>query len=163
MSSMAGKKVHGKPRASNQNDKHQKADKQSPQSCKKDVNDILESDVSYDDDQNNEILLLKTQLQSLKQLHKEEVKTLRTEFNAKFDVINNQLQVKDDIIGKLRDEVGKLKTEVKDLKESCGFLTQETSELKTAVDKTDKSIKQGLTDKTVDLEDCSRRNNLWIS
>ena len=129
----------------------------------KKTNKKVESDVSYDEDENNEISLLKAQLQALKKLHKEEVKTLRTEFNAKFEVINNQLQIKDDMIGKLRDEIGILNTEVKDLKETCGFLTNETSELKTAVDKTDKSIKQGLTDltdKTVDLEDRSRRNNL---
>ena len=162
MSTMAGKKGHGNLWASSQNMKNQKADKQQ-QNCNKGQNEMLESDVSFDEDKANEILILKTEIESLKWLHNDEINSLRSEFNAKFDSLNNMVQTRNNTISKLKEEVGLLKTEVSDLKDGCSFLTQETTELKTAVENTDKNVKESindLTNKAVDLEDRSHRNNL---
>ena len=128
-------------------------------SVNKGENCMLESDVSFDGDQVSEIMLLKTQIETLKQEHKNELNILRTEFSAKFDTLNNVLKMKDDAIGKLNREIG-------ELQKMCSFLTEETADLKGKLKTHEHALStrakahEDLQIKTNDLEDRSRRNNL---
>ena len=78
---------------------------------------------------------------------------------ARVDELRTLLKRKDDDIATLNQEVGKLK-------ECCSYLTAETAELKGQIKQNEvlinnehKSVKE-IVQKTVDLEDRSRRNNL---
>ena len=88
---------------------------------------------------------------------------LKSYFNSKFDGLKQIIVEKNNIIGKLEQEIIELKSEVTDLRKGYNFMSLETSEVKKLVSETEqkatKSISE-LTEKSNDLEDRSRRNNL---
>ena len=84
-------------------------------------------------------------------------------FNAKIEALTQVIETKDKVLSKLNQQVGFLKSEVNNLKASSDFLSQETSDLKTQNENLESNYQQdinALREKTVDLEDRGRRNNL---
>ena len=88
---------------------------------------------------------------------------LEISFNSKLDALYKVIDQKDEVIGKLNRDIG-------ELKQSFDFLSKETSDIKKSqaevskyleneIENTSKSIKE-VKNKTVDLEDRSRRQNL---
>ena len=72
---------------------------------------------------------------------------------------------KDNEIATLNQQVGSLNAEVTNLKKGFNFMSNETSDLRKVVENTEKENKENITqlkDKTVDLEDRGRRNNLVV-
>ena len=96
-------------------------------------------------------------------LLEEKIKIQEVSYNSKLDAIYKVLAQKDDIIGKLNIQIG-------ELRQSCDFLTKETSDIKLEHEETAKKLQSKIENnaklvhevkaKTVDLEDRSRRNNL---
>ena len=91
-------------------------------------------------------------------------------FQNKIDALMSVMESKDKLISSLSEKVGKLSTEIGYLKESYNFLSKETSDMKTKctleaanthkkVEKHQDELKE-VRDKTIDLEDRSRRDNL---
>ena len=91
--------------------------------------------------------------------------TVTLTMQSKVDAMMSMLEHKDKQISVLSEKVGMLTTEVEHLKETCNFLTKETTEMKTkcTVEATNTCKKLNfLESKSQDLEDRSRRNNLVI-
>ena len=83
--------------------------------------------------------------------------------NSKIEVLTNLLNSKDKEIAGLNQLVGSLNAEVSNLKKGFNFMSNETSDLKKVVEKTEKENIENITqlkEKTTDLEDRGRRNNL---
>ena len=88
---------------------------------------------------------------------------LEAGFNAKLDALYKVIDQKDEMIGKLNRDIG-------ELKQSCNYLSQETSDLKKSQKEFSGYIENQFEDnkkavaevksKTIDLEDRSRRSNL---
>ena len=95
----------------------------------------------------------------LREHFENQLKLFRAEHNSKVDTLHRILKDKDEVIGTLQREIG-------ELKKTCDFLTEETSELKGQIKVNEASLEatakkcSTLTDKTSDLEDRSRRSNL---
>ena len=95
------------------------------------------------------------------------IKELENSFNAnqaKISALETIIEKKDSALADLNQQVGFLKSEVSNLKTSCNFLlTKETSDLKNEnqiiKEKHHVEMKE-VRDKTIDLEDRSRRDNL---
>ena len=91
----------------------------------------------------------------LKEAFKKQFIQMKAEVNALYNVI----RIKDETIGKLQEEVG-------ELKQSVNFLTDETSVIRGELKSNKIQIEsynkkhEEVVSKTVDLEDCSCRNNL---
>ena len=95
---------------------------------------------------------------------------VQTKFEAQISALHDVIKEKDVTIGNLYTDIGELKasynTEIKDLKQSCDFLTNETSVLGGRVKGNELNIASAskhnddLVNKTADLEDRSRRNNV---
>ena len=88
-----------------------------------------------------------------------EVLQLKAEMNGKVDTLYNVIKMKEEIIGKLQQEIGELKS-------SYDFLSDETSKIRGQI-KTNETLlnshakkHEEVINKTVDLEDRSRRNNV---
>ena len=102
-------------------------------------------------------------LQGKIKILEEKFKTLEISSNSKLDALYKVLEQKDEVIGKLNVQIG-------ELKQSCDYLTKETSDIKQCHDETTKMLQSkidatskfacDIKAKTVDLEDRSRRNNL---
>ena len=101
---------------------------------------------------------------------KKEVEILKAYFNSKISDLKlevtdlkQEVLEKNKAIDKLKHDVVDLKSEVSDLKKGYNFISQETSDIKESISDSEqnvtKSIKQ-LAEKSNDLEDRSRRNNL---
>ena len=82
---------------------------------------------------------------------------------AKISALETVIEKKDKALADLNQQVGFLKSEVSNLQKSCNFLSNETSDLKNESknlkEKHQNELKE-VRDKTVDLEDRSRRDNL---
>ena len=84
---------------------------------------------------------------------------MQTEFNGKIDALHEVIKNKDETIGKLHTQIG-------ELKKSCDFLSQETTVLESKIIENGSKITSSakshneLANKTADLEDRSRRNNV---
>ena len=84
---------------------------------------------------------------------------IQTETNGRISAMNDVLKSKDEVINKLNIEIGELKA-------TCNFLTKETTELNKKIEGNETKISNAmkhhndLVEKTVDLEDRSRRNNV---
>ena len=95
----------------------------------------------------------------LRQECDDKINVIKISFEAKVEELHKILERKDDTIGQLNQEIGKLK-------ECCNFLTQETTDIKKLIGENKQGIDDSnntlneVKDKTVDLEDRSRRNNL---
>ena len=119
----------------------------------------------------------------LKEYRKEwetNLKDVKISFEAKLDELRLILDKKDKVIGKLNQEVGRLNHDVgklieennalskehDDTKNTLNFLTKETTDLGKSVDDNKDAIKlsrdvvDSVQNKTADLEDRSRRNNI---
>ena len=102
----------------------------------------------------------------LQQRFNKKLLLLKTEFQGKFDALRDVIKDKDETIGKLHIKVDKLHTEADELKQSCNFLSKETTDLNNKVTENEVSIDSAvknhtdLVNKTSDLEDRSRRNNV---
>ena len=89
----------------------------------------------------------------------EKLALYKAENDGKIDALHTVIQNKDDVIGKLLIEIGELRN-------SCSFLTEETSVLKGQIQINKTSIENNahqtaaVVDKSNDLEDRSRRNNI---
>ena len=89
----------------------------------------------------------------------ENARLIKAECKGQVEALHNVIKEKDNTIVKLQ-------VDVEELKKSYSFLTQETSELKGALKVNDVKIESArktneqLMNKTTDLEDHSRRNNL---
>ena len=84
---------------------------------------------------------------------------LQTEFQGQINALHDVIKNKDDVIGKLHTEIG-------ELKQSCNFLSSETTSIQKRVVDNEISLSSStknhneLVNKAADLEDRSRRNNL---
>ena len=89
----------------------------------------------------------------------EQTKVLKAEFKGQVEALHHVIKEKENTILKLQ-------VDVQDLKKSYSFLTEETNELKGKIKINECSIEgtkktnDVLTNKTSDLEDRSRRNNI---
>ena len=93
----------------------------------------------------------------------EKFNNLKLSFGAKLETLHKIIDKKDDIIGKLQNDVG-------ELRQSLNYLSGETSDLKKYIDDKNEAINakveqtdgnvHHIKEKTVDLEDRSRRSNL---
>ena len=98
-------------------------------------------------------------MQVLKKTFEKRMLLMQTEFQAKVDTLYDVLKTKDEVIGKLQGEIGQLK-------QTCNYLTDETSVLKGQLKTQEMSLSEAgkkyntIVDKAADLEDRSRRNNL---
>ena len=89
----------------------------------------------------------------------ERIQNLETTHEAKLEALYRVIDQKDKMIGKLNEDIG-------ELKKSCSYLTNETSELKKCINQNTQSLDDKIKDtandisevkiKTVDLEDRSR-------
>ena len=108
------------------------------------------NDPDFDTEANMEIL---------RKTFEKKILLIQTEFQAKVDTLHEVLKTKDDVIGKLQSEIGHLK-------QTCNYLTEETTTLKGQLNIHEVSLTEAgkkyntIVDKTADLEDRSRRNNL---
>ena len=115
----------------------------------------LDLDVSFD--------LPAKNLQDLQQMFQQKLIILQAETQGKIDSLYNVIKMKDEMIGKLQADIGALK-------KSFDFISKETSENHNLITECSKTIEskfvdtnkyiQDIKDKTVDLEDRSRRSNL---
>ena len=161
--------------ASNGNGKENvKATKNKKQNGKKESDkDMLDISGNFLDDQDFDN---KAKLEMLRKHFENKFALLQTEFRAKVDEIkegNNSkiemmkemLGTKDELISSLSVRIGKLEADIESLKKSQNFVTKETTEVKNTLEKAfsnnGRKFKE-LEDKTQDLEDRSRRNNLVI-
>ena len=81
------------------------------------------------------------------------------------ELFKDMMSKKDELISNLSIKVGKLEADVEHLKKSQDFVTKETTDLKQTLEKSLSNNGQKfeqLENKTQDLEDRSRRNNLVI-
>ena len=93
----------------------------------------------------------------------EKMKDMETSFNAKIEALHVVIEAKEKVLSKLNQEVGYLKSELDNIKDSNNFLSQETTDLKHQAETSNTKYEQDIREikeKTVDLEDRSRRNNL---
>ena len=85
-----------------------------------------------------------------------QLKLIRTEYDAKIDTLHRIVEKKDETIGQLQKDIG-------EIQQTCSYLTRESTDLnkkvETNVTTTTQKI-EVLEEKTSDLEDRSRRNNL---
>ena len=96
-------------------------------------------------------------------LLEEKIKEMEISFNSKLDALYKVIDQKDEVIGKLNRDIG-------ELNKSYDFLSKETSDIKSSLnqhsDYTENSFRNtdkylcSIKNKTVDLEDRSRRCNL---
>lgn len=135
-----------------------------------------DSELSYDSEFDSEanfellqkhyiqkILSLKAEFQAEIDSLKNIVRNKDTAFEAKLETLHKILENKDDVIGNLNKDIG-------ELKQSVNFLTNETTVLKRSIDDNVEVIRSrvdltedrvsAIKEKTVDLEDRSRRCNL---
>ena len=135
--------------------------------------DMLDISGNFLDDQDFDD---KAKIEMLRKSFENKFILLQTEFRAKVDEIKEGnsskiemmkeiLGKKDELISSLSVRIGKLEADIESLKVSQSFVTKETSEVKNTLEKSfsnnGRKLKE-LEDKTQDLEDCSRRNNLVI-
>ena len=100
---------------------------------------------------------------SIEAQYEERLMLLEARFEAKVEELHKVISQKDAVIGNLNREIG-------ELKKSCNFLTKETSDIKKAQEELTLDVEKKLThtnkalsetkEKTIDLEDRSRRSNL---
>ena len=84
-------------------------------------------------------------------------------FESKIEVLTNLINSKDKEISALHQLVGSLTAEITNLKKGFNFMSNETSDLKKTVQEVEKQNKEKISElqeKTIDLEDRGRRNNL---
>ena len=152
MSSKTGKKGQDKPRASpklNENDTKKLSIASNTSNISTDL------DISVDMSTNS--------VKELQKMFEYQLSLVKTEFQSKVDTLYNVIKMKDDVIGKLQTEIG-------ELKKSVSYLTKETSDNNKLITDCNKTMEgnfkkstdymQEIKDKTVDLEDRSRRCNL---
>ena len=83
--------------------------------------------------------------------------------NAKVETLTQVMESKDVALAKLNQENGYLKSELINLKQCANVLSQETTDIKNSMEIVQTRQKQEIStlqEKTTDLEDRSRRNNL---
>ena len=104
----------------------------------------------------SKFLLLQTEFRA-------KVDEMKEGFSGKVEMMKEMMEKKDLLISTLSTKVGKLEADVEHLKRSQDFVTNETTELKQTIDTSNlnngKKIEE-LENKTQDLEDRSRRDNL---
>ena len=89
-------------------------------------------------------------------------------FEEKLKTAMEIMENKDKLISQLSMKVGKLESDVEQLKKSSNFLTQETTDLKNGAEKLKEEGKNtsfrlnNVVEKTIDLEDRSRRDNIVV-
>ena len=112
-------------------------------------------DVSIKDDSIQSIKDLKDAIGK----QNKQILQMKAEFDGKIDALYNVIRIKDETIGKLQQEMGEVKS-------SCDFLSEETTEIRGQI-KSNEAILNShakkhdeVVSKTVDWEDHSRRNNL---
>ena len=105
------------------------------------------------------INIFNEKLVSFKAESDEKMALYKAENDGKIDALHNVIKNKDEVIGKLLIEIGELRN-------SCNFLTDETSELKGQIKINKANIENNaqktatVVEKSNDLEDRSRRNNI---
>ena len=113
-------------------------------------NNILPYDSDFDDAAN--YLLLQKHFD-------QKLLLLQTEFQGQINALHGVIKNKDEVIGKLHTEIG-------ELKQSCNFLSNETTTIGKRVVENEIALSSSIKDhnelvnKAADLEDRSRRNNL---
>ena len=124
-------------------------------------NSIQESDISIDIPSESDITqnlksYVKEQINILKADYEQKLNILKVENDAKVETLHRILATKEEVIGKLQKEIG-------ELQKSYSFLSNENSEIKNKVTANETSINNKIDQieqKSTDLEDRSRRNNL---
>ena len=122
---------------------------------------LLESDSDFDAEAKIEILRknFESKLQSVSTQFENKLLLVTTELQAKVDTLHSVVKAKDEALGMLEREIGELKT-------TCSFLSDETATLKGQIKNNEISVEtnsrkyNSIMEKTSDLEDRSRRNNL---
>ena len=126
-------------------------------------NTSIDLDVSFDKPAGS--------LKELQQMFINKLNLIQAETQSKVDTLFNVVKMKDEIIGKLQADIGKLQADVGALlKVSVSYMTKETSDHQKMIDDCNKAMEskfsdtekymQDIKNKTVDLEDRSRRSNL---
>lgn len=127
-------------------------------------NDVSSSDVSLDLISNSSLTFdddfdVPGNFERLQKHFDQKLLLLQTHFEAKVNALHEVIRDKDITIGQLNTQIG-------ELKQSCDFLTNETSQLGGKIKANEISVSSAkrqydeLSDKASDLEDRSRRNNV---
>ena len=150
--------------AANVSTKKGKKDKDKSKGNVSNLSESHDSDISYDFNETNSSISkdglsdIKT-IKELQQDFNQQIALVKAEFGGQIKMLENILKMKDEIIGNLQTEVG-------ELRQTCNFLTNETHELNGKIKVNEVSIESNVkktvevAEKTVDLEDRSRRSNL---
>ena len=133
------------------------------------VSDEAESKINHVTEAKYESKLLamkqsfESKLSAVKQSFEAKMSEVEKSCNAKIDIMKDILDRKDQLISTLSVQVGKLEAEFENMKESQNFVTSETTVMETEMDKSfsenSKKLEE-LENKTQDLEDRSRRDNV---
>ena len=119
---------------------------------------VLQYDEEFDMAANYELL----QKQMLKKFE-EKLKLQEAQFCAKLETLTNIIDKKETAIAKLNQKVGELTGELNCLKDSHSFMSNETTVMKEKIESTSQAHERKITElqnKSEDLEDRGRRNNL---
>ena len=162
------------------------ADKKAPGGDKPKVkskkNDVTNKKINSASESENEVSfdIHTKSIDDVKAIFDNKLKLMEAQFNAKCDALTKVIETKDKVIAKLNQKMGEMSceiknlkdnqsitsAEIKDLKNTCDYLTDETKQLDGQI-KVNKVAIEGaskkhdtLFDKTIDLEDRSRRNNV---
>ena len=157
--------VNGK--GSGKSKKQRDAEKKKPNSEneKLDLSGSLLQDPDFDNEANVEMLRKRFESKFL-QLQTEfrtKVDEMKEGYGGKIEMLKEMMEKKDELISSLSIKVGKLEADVEHLKTSQNFVTNETSEIKQKMEKSftnNGKLIEELENKTQDLEDRSRRDNL---
>ena len=119
-------------------------------------NDILSQNVS---DAEISIDLPKTVMSQESKMLLEQISLMKAEYEGRFDFLQKEIALKNDIIGKLQSEIGELKQSYSFLSNETALISGRLKSNETILDSHAKKHNE-INEKASDLEDRSRRNNL---
>ena len=134
--------------------------KGSKKSDKPKKDDISESDISYDGQEKC--------VKEKRYVTEAQLSEMERVMEARINTLMSVIDKKEKTISDLSIKVGRLESEVEHLKKCSNFLTNETTEMKKEADSLRKGTEEmtskinTIADKTVDLEDRSRRDNIVV-
>ena len=125
---------------------------------KQQQNEMLDLSGSFLNDSDSEFDA-EAKLEIMRKNFETKLLLIQTEYQAKVDTLHGVVKTQNEALGKLQTEIG-------ELKQTCNYLTDETATLKGQIKNNEIKLEAtskkytSIVDKTSDLEDRSRRNNL---